>query len=160
MAMSKEERKEYNRKWYGKNREKVALKSKWTELSYIAGFIDGEGSIFVSLTNGKPHSLVVAVTNTNKAILEYCYNLFQVGHMNQNRRANFKHKIAWVWKTTGNGARKVLKHIYPFLRVKENQAKLALAYPVHKTSKAFTEKEREKQLAIYEALKILNKRGV
>jgi len=159
MAMSRVERKEYNKKWYGKNKEKVILKSRWTELAYLAGLIDGEGSIFVARSGDKLHCLIVAVANTNKLILEYCQNVFQVGHINKNKRRNPQHKDAWVWKTTGNGAKKVLRYVYPFLRIKEPQAKLALMYPVHKTTKAFTEEEKQKQLIVYEALKILNKRG-
>src|SRR5437879_3403496 len=66
------------------------------DLRYIAGFLDGEGSISVikrrrNLTSGT-YFLTVRIANTNKEVLDYIRETFEVGnvYLHYDHRPNHK----------------------------------------------------------------------
>jgi hypothetical protein len=96
---------------------------------YIAGFFDGEGSIGI-YTNGKIHlhlkvQLVQTDTDNGFAILNEIFNRFG-GNLSRSISSSGRHK--WNWQICSNPALEFLKWIKPCLRIKKDQAILAIAW--------------------------------
>lgn len=102
------------------------------EAAYLAGLIDGEGSISVNRTKTSSSakackrgfayrsSLVVAMTDLS--ILEWAQNITGVGKICVKKRQSPKHKPAWTWAVWSNEAVSLLIQLLPYLRIKLNQA--------------------------------------
>jgi hypothetical protein len=108
---------------------------KYTEreivLAYLAGFVDGEGSICViSESKARPYVPKLAVTNTNVDVLEMFNDAFGHGKTRiriwekESRKENWK--PCYIWSVTKRRAAEVIKELYPFLRLKKKQADIAL----------------------------------
>jgi hypothetical protein len=102
------------------------------EKAYLAGFIDGEGCI--GIRNGGPNCrngrIKLHITNTNETILRYFKDLVGFGSfyqaVSEGRYGN--HKAAFVYEVCANQCVCVLKEILPFLKIKKEQALLALEF--------------------------------
>lgn len=91
------------------------------DLSYIAGFFDGEGSAFISQpkasNNGKRYARVTAkISQNDKAILDWIASLYGFGkiYIKNDGRVNTNHYIVFAHRQ----ARYFLSSIEPYLRVK------------------------------------------
>ncbi len=93
-----------------------------TELAYLAGFFDGEGSI--GTAGG---SLCVRITNTYKPTLERYQAAFG-GSIDVHNTGDEKTRLSWVWRTYGAKAQAVLEAIEPFLVEKGPQAYLGIHF--------------------------------
>ena len=133
-----------------------------TELAYLAGFFDGEGTIYIQKHNKKNKfhmRLEVSITNTSYEVV----SLFCVlGHSHHSIYSNktipnsrLIHRIRFSGIDT---IKKVLVAIYPYLFLKKRHAELIIRFcNIHKKySRILTTEE----LAIYTELKKLNKRGI
>lgn len=103
-----------------------------TTRAYIAGIIDGEGSIGIHRQHPRPHGksatyrVKIHVSNIYLPLLEWLKDLFggTIYHLSEPRRR----KPCYNWSLMGPPAVDVLRTIYPFLRVKAAQAWLALEF--------------------------------
>lgn len=130
------------------------------ESSYMAGFWDGEGSIMLI---GRPpaHSfgLRVTATNTCHDVLAWIRDKCNIGTVQAKPRMAAHHKQGWTWQIHGEGAETFLQQLLPYLRVKREQARLALAFqarlrdPSMKADRVWQEEWRQQ-------MKALNARGV
>lgn len=98
---------------------------------YLAGLVDGDGSIFISKrykeNSAKNHGryrLFLSVTNNNKVLLNYLYRTWKQGIVYWDSKNYKAGHITWE----GPKAQTVIRKILPFLVGKRNQAKLALKY--------------------------------
>ena len=111
-----------------------------TDIAYLAGFIDGEGSISICKTNSSNsiyktprYVLEVTVTNTYKPIIDMFQELFAGSW---TRRRHEKHP---VWKQSycirwaSIKAKEILELVYPHLIVKKEQAEVAIEFQSTKT---------------------------
>lgn len=98
-------------------------------LAYIAGIIDGEGTITLSKIHrdSKFRHPVVSVTSTSYEILEFLL-LYYDGVIVHQKTYKKHHKNAWVWKITYSNALKFLSDIYPYLQdeTKRHRAQLLI----------------------------------
>lgn len=101
------------------------------ERAYVAGIIDGEGSI--NYSGETLYKIYVTVTNTDSALIEYLHELFGGSICTAiqsksllNCRPSRMRKPVFQWKVYCNGAEKVLNDVLPFLKVKQKQAQAAL----------------------------------
>ena len=63
-----------------------------TEAAYLAGIIDGEGTITLSRRNRNKHrTLVVTVSNTEMSILQYIHSITGVGKLTNKRTTKAIH---------------------------------------------------------------------
>lgn len=95
-------------------------------LSYIAGFFDGEGCISLSLSG-----LRLIITNTDRSILEDIKFYFNGRGQITSKMRTVKDratKPCWQLIYWNKQAEKVLIILAPFLRQKEEQARLALQF--------------------------------
>lgn len=104
------------------------------ELAYFAGLFDGEGTIGIS--RHKPsqrrvsmqHSFRCAVAVTDeqmaKDFLIFGGSVCKKHHFPKHP----KWKPQWTWSISCNQAKEFLLLLLPYLRLKENQAKLAIEF--------------------------------
>lgn len=102
--------------------------------AYVAGFIDGEGTISITRRMG----LVVRIGNTYRPILDeiataYGGTVNTVNMLIQIREGKLNLKQQYQWMIHANEAAAVLERIRPFLREKRVQAWLGLEFQAQKT---------------------------
>lgn len=97
-------------------------------IEYAAGLLDSEGSIVISLNKKKnDHSLMVHITNTNDIPLNKGKNKWGgTVHLKTNNK--LKRKPCFVWVLQGKTAENFLLSVLPFLRIKKEQALLAIEF--------------------------------
>lgn len=100
------------------------------EIAYIAGIIDGEGSISFSY---RPRGIVVPlvqVSNTHLALIEWLGAAISGGSIcidYGRKRRPAHHKPTHMWRCSGAVARELVSIIQPHLIVKRRQADLLLS---------------------------------
>jgi len=104
-----------------------------TQIAYLAGFFDGEGCVFIRLDKKKlscrGNSFIgITLSNTDREVLEYFKNVFGGGSRNVVQRYIPSGSIIHQWTITGDRAYLILRAMYPYLRVKKNEAKVAMDY--------------------------------
>jgi len=92
------------------------------KFSYLAGIIDGEGCINVSVNNTKAYCLQVRISQKNKKDLillqkEYGGKIY----VNSNTK---NYQLHWL----GKNSELILRNIFPFLKWKKDEAELAIAF--------------------------------
>lgn len=138
------------------------------ELAYMAGMVDGEGSITIGSRNSKQNEseyLVshtrVAVYNCHLGVLEWIKERFG-GYICEAPRDLSRRKKAYSWTVGHRGAALVLDMILPFLIIKQQQARLLLEFSG--TRKRYGAKRVPQDILIRRVeiageLRALNKRG-
>ena len=98
-------------------------------LAYLAGLLDGDGSITLKRVNKHKASfkLLIFVANTNMPVLKWIQNKFG-GKIYVYDRQDGIRKPLGKWHTFTNNAYTVLKQIYPYLIIKKEHAKLAINF--------------------------------
>ena len=95
-------------------------------LSYMAGFVDADGSIsIVTVAKKKRYIPKVAATNCNYEIIELFKNNFG-GKIRKRVRKNKNWRDCYEWSLTCRKAGKVIEQLFPYLIIKKEQAALAL----------------------------------
>ena len=143
-----------------------------TEKAYLAGFIDGEGSIgiYPDYRRNRNYRLVLTVSNTNKEVIDWIAKVTEEQHSRQVKVKTTKNCPSWQgekdrWKDCysiwfGSGiAQKILKEVLPYIIVKKEQATIALQYPVGEPYKDITMEMRNLKERCYEQMKPLNQTG-
>ena len=106
---------------------------KETELAYLAGLLDGEGTI--SLTSKlrkygyRYFQPRICITNTKIEMLNFCKDKFG-GLIYISAKANSveNRRTAYRWSLSGDKACLLLASILPFLTIKKQQAQLVLVF--------------------------------
>ena len=97
-------------------------------LAYIAGFIDGEGSISIYKEKSPlRYRIEVTVGNTFKPVLEGLFQRFG-GRVRPYNTYKPNYRQAWYWGVSGETAYKFLTTILPYLREKAVQAQEVIAF--------------------------------
>ena len=130
---------------------------KKTDLAYIAGIIDGEGCI--GIYKGKSgrkkkeyYHLQVVVRMTNEWIIRWLYFAFPGSFSEHTYPKEINRLKIWTWQLTGEKALIFLELIYPYLKLKKQQAEIAINFQKAKNIKNWATDE---QIAINEAQKIM-----
>ena len=147
-----------------------------TELAYLAGIVDGEGSISVkSESKKRPYVVYLSVTNTNYDMIKIFETLFGGKVRKRNWSAHQKSKNAANWKPcyewciSKRQAATAVSKLLPYIRIKSKQAVLLLR--LHRIRKKYNgvylrhhPEIKSRIIAIFERIKQrckkLNKRGV
>ncbi len=124
------------------------------DLIYLAGLIDGDGSVCICKTQRKTASylLRVQVDMTHESTIEWIGQRF--GGTVRLHKANTKrpnNRDSYVWIVSQENAGKVLDDILPYLKTKKEQAMKGLKF-LHAT--------RTERDILFKEMKILNRRGV
>lgn len=150
------------------------------ELAYLAGIIDGEGSISLvrrkqqhhpvqnrnSRSDGNPHPgvsvrlmLSVMVGMTDGVIPNWLYEEFG-GSLSYRVNGNPNWKDRWDWTACSQIGSNFLKAILPYLVVKQRRAELAIQFQDARVpGKRLSAEQRLSDETIYEEMSKLNSRG-
>ena len=110
-----------------------------TDLAYLAGLIDGEGSISISRwvhqTRGirnknVGHHMHLNLGMTSRIAVEWAAKTFggNVRWKNPNQADGHVRAIMYYWQVYGTKAVPILRLIFPYLKTKSFQAMLAIAF--------------------------------
>ena len=102
-------------------------------LAYLAGIVDGEGSISILpnqwrrkvLGRNPCYSEQVAVGNTNLEVLQLLKETFG-GYIGIQKPRSEHRRQFYLWSVGDKGAIKVLDALIPYLRIKKRQAEFCL----------------------------------
>ena len=102
------------------------------ELAYFAGLFDGEGCVLIYkrktlIENGVtvPYQMRVVVTNTHQGVIEDLKRTFR-GSIYAYKPTGGR--PAWKWTAQCKAGSEFLKLVYPYLRIKKEQADVALEF--------------------------------
>lgn len=104
------------------------------ELAYLAGIIDGEGSIFIAKESKRlaaDYMLRLSVTSTDKVLIDWIHRRFG-GNVCRQRRPIGKWKLAYHWRASGPHAMRILEATNQFLVLKRLKADFAIAFQQRK----------------------------
>lgn len=127
---------------------------------YLAGFFDGEGCISI-INNGAYFQLKAFVTLTDLALLEWCARATGLGRIYKVSNGTECHAPQWQWHCAGEETKILAKEILPYLKLKRNQALLAVGFPIiyHGGKPIKHPLSRIGQAVAYTRMRELNKRG-
>jgi hypothetical protein len=105
---------------------------------WVAGFFDGEGSVFVEIAKNKNtrrgvrNLLTVSITQTSTPCLRLIKDQFggNIAAITQSRRRNMNNSVCYIWRVRSKDAIAFLEVIAPYVVVKKEQVELALQYPL------------------------------
>ena len=110
-----------------------------TDLAYLAGVIDSDGSIYISKqppygTQTNPaYRLVVNISQNTQEAQDFAESLY--GGVRRQQEPDGKSRVHTLfrWQIDGHRAVQCIKDIYPFLKVKRLQAWLGLEFRANLT---------------------------
>ena len=117
-------------------------------VGYIAGLIDGEGSININHKK-RQYWLTVDIATTSYPCAQWLKSIIG-GHIRISDKPNEKHKTGYHWTVTSRQALCLLQLMLPYLRIKKEEALVAIRF--QKRMKQIN-KLNEKELIIRADLK-------
>src|ERR1700722_8956222 len=98
------------------------------EAAYVAGIIDGEGTITLTRTHrGENRRPVVSISGTELPLLSYVQSVVGAGRITGKMCTREHHSPSFAYCITGRQALRLLERIHPFLRTyKSKRARLLL----------------------------------
>jgi hypothetical protein len=88
-----------------------------TDAAYIAGMIDGEGTITLTREHKNEHRrLVISIASTEKCLLEHIQGCIGTGKITNKRTYNPDHTPSFSYKITNRQALSLLEQVVPFLK--------------------------------------------
>ena len=137
----------------------VHLKMTETEIAYLAGMIDADGTITL-LKNSKATTLKpkLQVSNTDTRIMDWLMLKIPEGIVNK-RKKQPRHKIAYLWRLEGLRILEILKRLQPHLIIKINRCGTLISFVERRLEKKIGDKYLKEDYECYEKIKILNLRG-
>ena len=98
-----------------------------SDSAWLAGFIDGEGTI-IMYHNGNPSPVWrLSAVNTDQNTMNHCKELTGVGSMSHRVRDNPKHSDSWEWYVSTWQAKAIVEQIEPYMITKKETARMMLA---------------------------------
>lgn len=127
------------------------------DAAYIAGFLDGEGSIMI-IGRADAFMLRVSFANNKRNVLEWIREKTGVGNVTEKSRENQNHATSYMLLINSNAANSLLKQVSKYLIIKKEQSLLAMEFFGNlRTPKL--KSEREWQAAARATMQELNHRG-
>ena len=122
------------------------------ELAYLAGFIDGEGTISI-VSGGKYMRPIVAIANSDTTVLDFV-NLHWSSNIYTRKGWGEKAKqMHWV-RVVNQNAIELINDLLPYLNQKLKQAKVVLKWY------ATIKNKKNRNNRFIKQVRILNKRGI
>lgn len=106
-----------------------------TDLAYLAGIIDGEGSItigsYAKTSAGNPaYNNSIVVTNTDEVLIDWLCDVFGSRKMKRSPSQHPKGmlKQVFMWQITGNRLKAVCEQVHQFSVIKKEQIRIMLEF--------------------------------
>jgi hypothetical protein len=131
--------------------------------AYLAGFVDGEGSVCLSTVEYSRGAgvftewrMTLRVSNTEETVISWIRSLFG-GNVYYYVRPNPRHRPVWTLKWANRKAVPILTGLLPYLKAKRHQVELALAFQADKKGArgkaTITDDERDYRLSLIKKLR-------
>jgi hypothetical protein len=139
-----------------------------TAAAYLAGFIDGEGTIGIIRARRRENKSgyrlqpYLSVANTDKPALEAIQAMCGNGRLvQQTNPVNANHKDGYSLRFSPNQIRHLLPQLQPYLLIKAKQAGYVLEFlSVNRGGRHLKPEEQQKTDELRESVRALNARGV
>lgn len=103
------------------------------DIVYLAGIIDGEGSILIEIQTKRPpirkidyYAIRLLVVNTNLELMNWLENKFK-GKVHKRKKVT-KQKQCYVWNIFSLNAGEILKECLPYMIIKKQHAEIVLEF--------------------------------
>lgn len=103
------------------------------EAAYLAGIIDGEGSICISKSPGKNgrsicYQAFIGVSNTEKGLIDWLHSTFGGTHTQYTPKQtpSNSRKHVWRWQVTGRNIDYICELILPYSTIKQEEINVML----------------------------------
>ena len=105
------------------------------DAAYIAGIIDGEGTITLTRKHkNENRQLAISVSNNERNLLEYLLNTLKIGKITNKRVTRDQHTPNFTYAVYNRQALWLLHHVAPYIRTyKAQRAQLILEHYVRLT---------------------------
>lgn len=127
---------------------KTPKELKLVDKLYLAGFIDGEGSISTMRQPSGTYGVSLVITNQNTKVLRWIKDTCGLGNVFKCSQSHLSNKPCFRYVVYTNQASLLLQQLEPYLKIKRKQAKLAIA---------MAQAGAAERLFIYNDIKKLNK---
>ena len=133
---------------------------------YLAGFVDGEGSIGItSMRKGQQFVPFLSIGNTNQQILKDIRDFLAIGYVTNGYNSKRNAKTIYHYKLEGRSLLPVLLSLTPLLVVKKQQAVLVTKWIAQRIATPRSKRRgngryTDEDHAIRFAVQALNKRGL
>lgn len=99
-----------------------------TDAAYIAGLIDGEGTVSLTRRHKNEHrQLEVSISNTERPLLDFVYKTVGAGRITSKKTYSNKHTPSYTYTISNRQALSLLEQIQPYLLTyKKERASLIL----------------------------------
>lgn len=126
---------------------RIAARLSATDAAYLAGLIDGEGSITLTrLHRNQNRQLVLTISSTERALLDWVMNSTGVGKLTTKRTARPHHAPGFTYAVANRQAMAIIDQVTPFLRsYKRDRARLVLDHYLRLTPRNGKYDERCRQ---------------
>ena len=129
-----------------------------TDAAYMAGLVDGEGSLSIRTRTVGSLVLQLSITNTCREVLEWCRDVTGIGAVVKSSPDATRRRQCWYWSTPCGSAATVLRQIRPYMKIKVEQADIAIELQERLRVPAL-KADRSWQLEWRARMQALNKRG-
>jgi len=131
---------------------------------YIAGIIDGEGTITISKFTKSQHGMLhpkISIGNTNLNCLKKIEEVIGSGHTTLHERRGRPWKDCWEWKTSSvTDVKTLLTQLKDAFFIKREQASLVLKFcELYVSRPCYSSEPTSEMIQLYEGVKELNRRG-
>lgn len=87
-----------------------------TAAAYIAGLIDGEGTVTLTREHrNERRRLVVSISSTERPLLEFVQTAVGAGRITNKRTYDSRHTPSYTYKITNRQALELLRQIQPYM---------------------------------------------
>lgn len=105
-------------------------------IAYIAGIVDGEGSIVIERTKNH-YKARLHISSSSREIVDFCQSSFDCGHVYKYNDHQPNHRLAYQWVVNSKMAQRVLLELLPYLILKKRQAIIGIALESRKKGRFF-----------------------
>jgi hypothetical protein len=157
------ERKRNVRQVEREEEEEQIARTTETERAYLAGIIDGEGTI-TPVVAGKRYEypdVRIAVYGTDQRLLDWIKFRFGGRTSAFQRKECPTHKAMLTWVVTTHRCRAIIEAVLPYLVIKRRQAELLIEFDSlrGRPGVRLDEKTIQRRQEIIDELRLLNSRG-
>lgn len=133
------------------------MKPNETDIAYLAGIIDSDGSIFLGYQDKKHTSLrpLLGITNRSTGMVAWIQDTFDCGWNCHVRKKDRCQPVRVLQIGSKGTVVHILRLILPYLKAKKRQAELVLEFCENHKFGKYTERDWE----IFDEVKKLNRKG-